>query len=237
MRRWVETLCVELGSETEVATSTAWRSPWNVIGGAMAVEATAAAGGEAAAAGAAPTRATPAGGTATVTGAAEAAAGIRETPAGVVQTAAGAGEATLPAEKPRRLRVRVDGGSRGNPGPGAIGVVLEDPDGAVLEEVSRVIGVCTNNVAEYRALLAGLDVAKKAGAQELEVLADSELLVKQLRGEYKVKNEGLKPLYDEAVARLGQFRRVSVRHVRRAENVEADRLVNEALDEAASAGL
>ena len=98
----------------------------------------------------------------------------------------------------RRLRLRVDGGSRGNPGPGAVGVVLEDPDGRVVDSLGRTIGVCTNNVAEYRALLAGLELAAKAGAEELEVLADSELLVKQVRGEYKVKNEGLKPLHAEA---------------------------------------
>ena len=137
----------------------------------------------------------------------------------------------------RKLRLRVDGGSRGNPGPGAIGAVLEDLDGRVLETVSRVIGVCTNNVAEYRALLAGLEIAQKAGAQELEVLADSELLVKQVRGEYRVKNEGLKPLHLEAMEWMRQFHRVSVRHVRREENAEADRLVNKALDEATSAGL
>ena len=148
-----------------------------------------------------------------------------------------AGDAGVGAEATRGLRLRVDGGSRGNPGPGAIGAVLEDSDGRVLETVSRVIGVCTNNVAEYRALLAGLEIAQKAGAQELEVLADSELLVKQVRGEYRVKNAGLKPLHEEAMGRLRQFRRVSVRHVRREENAEADRLVNKALDEATSAGL
>jgi dinuclear metal center YbgI/SA1388 family protein len=136
-----------------------------------------------------------------------------------------------------RLRLRVDGGSRGNPGPGAIGAVLEDPGGRVIDRLGSTIGVCTNNVAEYRALLAGLEMARRAGAQDLEVLADSELLVKQLRGEYRVKNEGLKPLHAEAVELLRQFPLVSLRHVPREENVEADRLVNEALDGAASAGL
>jgi dinuclear metal center YbgI/SA1388 family protein len=211
LRRWVERLRVELGGEVEVVTSTAWRSPWNVIGGEVEGEATAV------------TRAIPAGATA---------APAAETRTDAVEPLSGA-----PADRSRRLRVRVDGGSRGNPGPGAIGVVLEDADGRVLEEVSRVIGVCTNNVAEYRALLTGLEIAHKAGAEELEVLADSELLVKQLRGEYKVRNEGLRPLYDEATKSLRRFRRISVRHVRRAENAEADRLVNRALDEAASAGL
>ena len=195
LRRWTETLRAELaGSEVEVETSKAWRSPWST------------------AAGAAPTR--------------EAAAEI-----------ASSGDARVVGESSRRLRLRVDGGSRGNPGPGAIGAVLEDTEGRVLDTVSRTIGVCTNNVAEYRALLAGLEIAQKAGAEELEVLADSELLVKQVRGEYKVKNEGLKPLHSEALVRLEQFRRVSIRHVRREENAEADRLVNKALDEATPASL
>ena len=136
-----------------------------------------------------------------------------------------------------RMRLRVDGGSRGNPGPGAIGVVLEDADGRIVETLGRTIGVCTNNVAEYRALLAGLELARSVGAQELEVLADSELLVRQLNGEYRVKNEGLKPLHQEALGWLAQFPRVSLRHVPRVENAEADRLVNKALDDAASAGL
>jgi dinuclear metal center YbgI/SA1388 family protein len=141
------------------------------------------------------------------------------------------------AAEPRRLRLRVDGGSRGNPGPGAVGVVLEDLDGHVVEEFGRTIGVCTNNVAEYRALLAGLELAERAGVEELEILADSELLVKQVRGEYKVKNEGLKPLHEEAKLRLRAFKRVALRHVPRGQNAEADRLVNKALDEAASTSL
>jgi ribonuclease HI len=138
---------------------------------------------------------------------------------------------------PRKLRLRVDGGSRGNPGPGAVGVVLEDLDGNIVEEFGRAIGVCTNNVAEYRALLAGLELAATVGVEELEVLADSELLVKQMRGEYKVKNEGLKPLHEEARQRLRGFKRVAIRHVPRAQNAEADRMVNKALDEATSTGL
>jgi dinuclear metal center YbgI/SA1388 family protein len=145
--------------------------------------------------------------------------------------------ATPAPEVPRRLRLRVDGGSRGNPGPGAVGVVLEDLDGRIVEEFGRVIGVCTNNVAEYSALLAGLELAAGLGVEELEILADSELLVKQVRGEYKVKNEGLKPLHEEASRRLRGFRRVVIRHVPRGQNAEADRMVNKALDEAASTGL
>jgi ribonuclease HI len=144
---------------------------------------------------------------------------------------------TPAAASPRKLRLRVDGGSRGNPGPGAVGVVLEDLDGTIVEEFGRTIGVCTNNVAEYRALLAGLELAAALGVEELEVLADSELLVKQMRGEYKVKNEGLKPLHEEARLRLREFKRVAIRHVPRAQNAEADRMVNKALDEAASTSL
>ena len=141
------------------------------------------------------------------------------------------------AMPPRKLRLRVDGGSRGNPGPGAVGVVLEDLDGTIVEEFGRTIGVCTNNVAEYRALLAGLELAATIGVEELEVLADSELLVKQMRGEYKVKNEGLKPLHEEARQMLRGFKRVAIRHVPRAQNAEADRMVNKALDEVAPTGL
>ncbi len=112
----------------------------------------------------------------------------------------------------------MDGGSRGNPGPGAIGVVLEDLDGNMVEEFGRTIGVCTNNVAEYRALLAGLELAATVGVDELEVLADSELLVKQVKGEYKVKNEGLKPLHEEARQRLRQLQ--AGRHPPRSEGPE-----------------
>jgi ribonuclease HI len=208
LRRWTETLRAELaGSEVEVETSKAWRSPWSTAGGGGR-----ASGERAAEAGSAASDAAP----------------VDNGPSG---------DAVTVGNSPRRLRLRVDGGSRGNPGPGAIGAVLEDTEGRVLDTVSRVIGVCTNNVAEYRALLAGLEIAQQAGAEELEVLADSELLVKQVRGEYKVKNEGLKPLHSEALVRLRQFGRVSIRHVRREENAEADRLVNKALDEATPASL
>ena len=130
------------------------------------------------------------------------------------------------------MRLRVDGGSRGNPGPSAIGVVLEDIDGRVLDTVSQTIGVATNNVAEYRALLVGLELAKGYGAREVEVLSDSELLVRQMSGRYRVKNEGLKPLHEEAKARVEAFDRVSIEHVAREENARADELVNQALDNA-----
>jgi len=130
------------------------------------------------------------------------------------------------------VRLRVDGGSRGNPGPSAIGVVLEDVDGRVLDTVSQTIGVATNNVAEYRALLVGLELAKHHGAREVEVLSDSELLVRQMSGRYRVKNEGLKPLHEEARARVETFDRVSIEHVSREKNAQADELVNQALDNA-----
>lgn len=130
-----------------------------------------------------------------------------------------------------RVRIWIDGGSRGNPGPSAIGVVIEDAQGVVLDTVSRVIGNATNNVAEYRALLAALERAERMGAEEVEVASDSELLVKQMRGEYRVKNEGLVPLHAEARARAAGLGRFAIRHVPREENTRADGLVNQALDE------
>ena len=136
-----------------------------------------------------------------------------------------------------RLRVWVDGGSRGNPGPSAIGVLIEDPEGARIETISRAIGTATNNVAEYRALLAGLEAAENLGAREVEVISDSELLVKQMRGEYKVKNAGLKPLHAEAGDRAARFAWFTIRHAGREQNARADGLVNRALDEEERAGL
>jgi ribonuclease HI len=136
-----------------------------------------------------------------------------------------------------RLRIWIDGGSRGNPGLSAIGVVVEDDAGLVLETVSTVIGVATNNVAEYRALLAGLEIAARRGAREVELSSDSELLVRQMLGEYKVKNKGLKPLHAEARERAARFSRFAIRHVDREENARADELVNRALDEHERAGL
>jgi ribonuclease HI len=129
-----------------------------------------------------------------------------------------------------RITVNVDGGARGNPGPAAIGVVLRDGDGELLEKVGEKIGEATNNVAEYRALLRGIELAREHGAEDLELIGDSELVVRQVEGRYKVKNAGMKELYDEVVRALRQFDSWSIRHVRRAENADADRLVNEALD-------
>ncbi|HEX5984402.1 MAG TPA: ribonuclease HI family protein [Solirubrobacterales bacterium] len=128
-----------------------------------------------------------------------------------------------------RVTVNVDGGSRGNPGPAAIGVVVRN-GGAVLEEVGERIGVATNNVAEYRALLKGIELAAAHGATELELVGDSQLVVRQVEGRYKVKNAGMKELHEQVKQALRSFDSWSIRHVPRAENADADRLVNEALD-------
>jgi ribonuclease HI len=132
-----------------------------------------------------------------------------------------------------KARLYTDGGARGNPGPAAYGYVLETEDGTVLHAHGEAIGVATNNVAEYRALVAGLARAADAGIAELEVVSDSELLVKQMRGEYRVKNAALRVLWDEAQCLVDGFERVAFSAVRREENELADRLVNEALDRAA----
>lgn len=129
-----------------------------------------------------------------------------------------------------KLTVNVDGGARGNPGPAAIGVVVRDAGGEVLEERGERIGRATNNVAEYRALLRGVELAAAHGASELDLVGDSELVVKQMRGEYKVKDATMRELNAEVKAALRGFGSWSIRHVRRAENADADRLVNQALD-------
>jgi ribonuclease HI len=131
-----------------------------------------------------------------------------------------------------KVVVHVDGGARGNPGPAAIGVVVSDPDGAVLEELGERIGVATNNVAEYRALLRGLEWARARDAREIEIVNDSELVARQITGAYKVKHPAMKPLHGEAIAALREFDRWSIRSVPRADNARADELVNEALDAA-----
>jgi ribonuclease HI len=129
-----------------------------------------------------------------------------------------------------KLVVHVDGGARGNPGPAAIGVVVSDPDGEVLDEVAEQIGIATNNVAEYRALLRGIDRARELGATEIELVNDSELVARQLTGAYKVKHPAMKPLYEQAMAALTGFERWGIRSVPRAQNARADELVNAALD-------
>ncbi len=129
-----------------------------------------------------------------------------------------------------KLVVNVDGGARGNPGPAAIGVVVQGTDGEVLEELGERIGRATNNVAEYRALLLGIERAAGMGASEVELVGDSELIVRQVKGEYKVKDATLRGLHAEVKRALRDFEQWSIRHVRREQNAEADRLVNEALD-------
>lgn len=132
-----------------------------------------------------------------------------------------------------KLIVNVDGGARGNPGPAAIGVVVSEPDGTVIDEVGERIGVATNNVAEYRAVLKGIERAQALGAGELELIGDSELVARQLTGAYKVKHPSMKPLHAQALAALSGFDGWWIRTVPRAQNARADELVNAALDAAA----
>jgi ribonuclease HI len=136
-----------------------------------------------------------------------------------------------PASAPLgRLVLHVDGGARGNPGPAAIGVVISRSDGSVVEELAERIGAATNNVAEYRAVLRGLERAAALGAREVELIGDSELVARQLTGAYKVKHPALRPLYLQAMAALRGFDSWQIRNVPRAENAHADTLVNAALD-------
>ena len=131
-----------------------------------------------------------------------------------------------------KARLFTDGGARGNPGPAAYGFVLEAEDGTVLAAEGAVIGIATNNVAEYNGLVAGLRRAIELHVPEVEVVSDSELMVKQMRGEYRVKNAALRGLFLEASELARRLDRVDYRHVKRAHNELADRLVNEALDAA-----
>lgn len=129
-----------------------------------------------------------------------------------------------------KVVVHVDGGARGNPGPAAAAAVVSTPEGEVLDEAAETLGVATNNVAEYRGLLLGLMRAKELGATEVEVVNDSELVAKQVNGQYKVKHPDMKPLHAAATAVLGEFASWRVRSVPRAQNAHADALVNLALD-------
>jgi ribonuclease HI len=129
-----------------------------------------------------------------------------------------------------KARLSTDGGARGNPGPAAYGYVLETDDGTVLAAHGETIGIATNNVAEYRALVEGLRKAGELSVSEVEVVSDSELLVRQMKGEYKVKNEALRRLREEATDLADRFEKVTYKAVRREHNELADRLVNEALD-------
>ena len=131
-----------------------------------------------------------------------------------------------------KVVIHVDGGSRGNPGPAAGAAVISSPDGERLAAATELLGVASNNVAEYRGLLLGLRRARELGADEVEVVNDSELVAKQLNGVYKVKHRDMRPLHAEALAALREFERWSIRSVPRAENADADELVNSALDAA-----
>ena len=131
-----------------------------------------------------------------------------------------------------KVVVHVDGGARGNPGSAAAAAVVSAPDGTVLDEATEVLGETTNNVAEYRGLLLGLQRARALGATEVDVVNDSELVAKQVNGEYKVKHPAMKPLHAAALAALSEFGSWQLRSVPRAENADADALVNQALDAA-----
>lgn len=134
-----------------------------------------------------------------------------------------------------KITAYTDGGARGNPGPAGYGAHIVDEHGSVLAELKGALGMTTNNVAEYQGLLAALEWTVAHGHRELLVRADSELLVKQMRGEYRVKNEGLQPLHARATRLVVSIGRVSFEHVRREHNKHADRLANLAMDEAAGA--
>lgn len=133
----------------------------------------------------------------------------------------------------KKLIINSDGAARGNPGPAGIGVFIKDDKGNVVMEIAKYIGKTTNNQAEYQALVAGLRAAVKLKAAEVSVFADSELMVNQIKGLYKVKNGGLKPLFDEVKGLLRKFKACNIAYVPREENKEADRLANEAIDNAA----
>ena len=134
-------------------------------------------------------------------------------------------------KKTLAVSINIDGGSRGNPGPAGAGVVIRSSDdGTVLFEGGFFIGKATNNVAEYTGLVEALQAARKLNADDVEIISDSELLVRQMNGQYRVKNSGLKPLFDKACMLKRDFRTFSIRHVRREENTAADKLVNQAID-------
>jgi ribonuclease HI len=135
-----------------------------------------------------------------------------------------------PLKKDAFLSVYVDGASRGNPGEAGAGAVIKDIKGNVIKRFKRSLGVTTNNVAEYKALIIGLKEAQRLGGSRIRVFVDSELVVKQVKGEYRVKNEGLRPLYSKAMDLLESFKGFEISHITRDKNAEADRLANEAID-------
>jgi ribonuclease HI len=140
-----------------------------------------------------------------------------------------------PEAKPAAYRANIDGGSRGNPGPASYGVVIRDPKGEIIARLKKYIGRMTNNVAEYYGLIAALDWAQSNEVRALRIESDSELLVKQMRGQYKVKSEDLKPLFERAKKMSQTFSSFRIDHVYREQNAEADALANEALDEVSGA--
>jgi ribonuclease HI len=146
------------------------------------------------------------------------------------------GEAEPERKAIAAYQANVDGGSRGNPGPAAYGVVVRDPRGEIVARLKKYIGNNTNNVAEYFGLIAALDYAQNHGIRALRVESDSELMVKQLRGQYKVKSEELKPLFERAKKMSQTFESFRITHVYREQNKEADALVNQALDETSGPG-
>lgn len=141
-------------------------------------------------------------------------------------------ETPVARRAPQKCIVNIDGASRGNPGQAGAGAVIRDTDGRVLKALKKYLGRATNNVAEYSALLVALKGAADLGCREIEILADSELLVKQINGVYKVRSEDIRPLYEEAVSLLKGFKSYKVRHVYREQNSAADALANEAIDSA-----
>jgi len=128
--------------------------------------------------------------------------------------------------------IHTDGGARGNPGPAGIGVVIKDASGDVVAEVAEGIGVTTNNIAEYKALIAGLELGHAKGFTEVDVFMDSELVVSQVKGEWKIKSEGLRPLAVQARKLIGRFDKWTLQHVRRERNADADKLANQGMDAA-----
>ena len=231
MKRWVEVLRETLQPQgLTVSLSQSWRSPWTRLDAGAGTFSAPRREAEARIAGSR----TAAIATSATTAAAGASQGGKAAPAPSGPQAAPAAAAPVSsAAKAGLVRLWIDGGSRGNPGPSGIGVVMKSESGETLEEVGRTIPVGTNNVAEYQALLEALDLAVRRGAKRVEINSDSELLVKQVRGEYRVKNEALRELFAEAKLRISGFTSCVVRHVPREENTRADELVNEALDAAA----
>ena len=146
------------------------------------------------------------------------------------------GEAEPERKAIAAYQANVDGGSRGNPGPAAYGVVVRDPRGEIVARLKKYIGKNTNNVAEYFGLIAALDYAQNHGIRALRIESDSELMVKQMRGQYKVKSEELKPLFERAKKMSQMFESFRISHVYREQNKEADALVNQALDETSGSG-